>query len=69
MNFFQYSHPDITVNNLYVCGGGKNLSQLMQTISSQNAEIPIQDAKVLYPRELKSTEDYLTPAALGVTLL
>ena len=69
VNFFQYSHPDITVNNLYVCGGGKNLSQLMQTISSQNAEIPIQDAKVLYPRELKSTEDYLTPAALGVTLL
>lgn len=69
VNFFQFSHPDIIVNHLYVCGGGKHMKKLMDTIALQNAELMIEDAKVLYPAELQAVEDSLTPAALGVTLI
>jgi len=69
INFFQYSNPDTVVNKLYVCGGGRKLKPLMDTILMQNTELEIVDARKLYPKELKNADDSLTPAALGVTML
>lgn len=68
MNFYNFNHPDNSLDKLYYCGGGAHITPLLREISHM-IEPELVGIEELYSKEAGNAEELrAAPAAVAITM-